>query len=81
MGIYLSPASLEHAEITENISFKKSLRGRFFKTSHASGGGSFALRRDFFRFPLPKVPTQAGSAAIKNNFISAISVGSVRDRL
>jgi hypothetical protein len=33
MGNYLSPASLEHAETTENISFKKSLRGRFFKAS------------------------------------------------
>jgi hypothetical protein len=73
MDIYLSPASLEHAEITENISFKKSLRGRFFKTSHPPAG--IPSRSD-------EIFLIAGlSAAIKNNFISAISVCSVRDCL
>jgi hypothetical protein len=47
-AFYLSPASLEFAESAEkdDTFFKKSLRGRFFKTAHASGGDLFAKRRD-----------------------------------
>jgi len=42
---YLSPASLEFTEGAEKdeLFFKKSVRGRFFKTTHASGGDSFAM--------------------------------------
>jgi hypothetical protein len=40
---FLSPASLEFAEGAEkdDLFYEKSLRGRFFITPHASGGGAW----------------------------------------
>ena len=54
-SFYLSPASLEFAEGAEKVEsiFEKSLRRRFFKRTHASGGVLIAERKIFFgRFAL-----------------------------
>jgi hypothetical protein len=74
-------SSSQRAQRKTNLFFEKSLRRRFFKRTHASGGVLFAEREIFFDCRLPKVSTRAGSAAINNYLFSAISVCSVRDRL
>ena len=55
-------SSSQRAQRKTNLFFEKSLRRRFFKRTHASGGVLFAERESSFDCRLPKVPTKAGSA-------------------